>query len=337
MARKQQGSEPEQGIGLLGTTAGTVLAALAGGIAYSAFVVPHDLPLPHAVSGERRGLNGRAGELSYYVAGEGKPLLLVHSINAAASAYEMRPLYEHYRATRRVYTPDLPGFGFSERGDRNYTPRLYTDAVLEIVEEILRETGAEAIDALALSLSSEFLARAASEQPAHFHTVALISPTAFRKGDRYYGEPGSVRGTQAVANVLKNPLWGQVLFDALNSRRSERYFFERTFGSKQIDEGLLEYSYLSTHQPGARFAPFAFLSASLFSADIDRVYDRLEMPVWLSHGVRGDFQNYSSVNKVTNRPNWNVTTFQTGALPHFERLDEFVQRYDSFLLTATKL
>lgn len=323
----------ECGLGALGVAGGIGLAALAGGIAYSAFVVPHDLPLPNAVSGERRGISGRAGELSYYVAGEGEPLLLIHSINAAASAYEVRPIYEHYRATRRVYALDLPGFGFSERGDREYTPRLYADAVLDVTEEMVRETGAKSIDALALSLSSEFLARAASEQPDRFRTVALVSPTAFKTGDRFYGEPGSVRGIPAMANLYKNPIWGRPLFDALNSRVSERYFFERTFGSKQIDEGLLEYAYLTSHQPGAQYAPFSFVSGALFSGDIDRVYDRLDMPVWLSHGVRGDFQDYSGVKKVINRPNWHVTTFQTGALPHFEVLDDFVQAYDAFLVS----
>lgn len=321
----------DDGIGPLGVAGGIGLATLAGGIAYSAFVVPHDLPLPNAVSGERRGISGRAGELSYYVAGEGEPLLLIHSVNAAASSYEVRPIYEHYRTTRRVYALDLPGFGFSERGDRDYTPRLFADAVLDLVEEIVRETGVASLDALALSLSSEFLARAASEQSNRFRSVALVSPTAFKQGDRFYGEPGSVRGIPALANLYKNPIWGRALFDALNSKPSERYFFERTFGSKQIDEGLLEYAYLTSHQPGAQFAPFTFVSGALFSGDIDRVYDRLDMPVWLSHGVRGDFQDYSGVKKVINRPNWQITTFQTGALPHFEVLDEFVQAYDGFL------
>ncbi len=69
--------------------------------------------------------------LSYYVAGNGPPLLLVHSINAAASAYEVRPIFERMVATNRVYAVDLPGFGFSDRSKREYTPRLYTDAIHE--------------------------------------------------------------------------------------------------------------------------------------------------------------------------------------------------------------
>ena len=65
--------------------------------------------LPPAVSGERFEFKGPGtGRLSAYVAGEGVPLLLVHSINAAASAAEMRPLHEHYRATRWVFSME-PG------------------------------------------------------------------------------------------------------------------------------------------------------------------------------------------------------------------------------------
>ncbi|GAB4204505.1 MAG: hypothetical protein OHK0022_29750 [Roseiflexaceae bacterium] len=71
--------------------------------------------------------------LSFYSAGQGSPLLLIHSINAA-SAYEVRPIFEHFQASRRVYALGLPGFGFSERSNRDYTPRLFTDALLDMLD-----------------------------------------------------------------------------------------------------------------------------------------------------------------------------------------------------------
>lgn len=291
--------------------------------------------LPDAVSGERRAFSGRLGVLSYYVAGsqatDAPPLLLVHSINAAGSAYEVRPLHEHYRAQRTVYSMELPGFGHSDRSDRNYSARLMTDAILEMVEEIRRRHGPVAVDALALSLSSEFLARAASEAPDRFRSLALVSPTGFDKRAPWYGPNGSTRGKRWLYNTFTVGLWSRPFFDFLTSRRSVRFFLEKTWGAKNIDEGLLEYDLLTTRDPGAHHAVYYFVSGYLFSADITRVYEALPMPVWMSHGVRGDFTDYRHKAAFAGRPNWSFDVFQTGALPHFEVPDVFFARYDAFL------
>lgn len=317
---------------LMRTLLGLPLAAALAGIAYSKQFIDHSMMLPNAVSGERRELLTPAGRLAYYTAGQGEPLLLIHSINAAGSAYEMRPLYEHYRASRRVYALELPGFGFSERSNREYTPRLYTDAILAMLDQIRRDTGADEIDALALSLGSEFLARAASEHPDRFNTIGLIAPTGMRKNDRLYGEAGSVRGSPATRAFFEFPLWSRPFYDTLTSRVSIRYFLAKTFGSDTaIDNGLLEYGYLTTHQPGAQHAPYAFVSGLLFSSDISRVYDSLTLPVFAAHGVRGDFTDYGRLPEYAARGNWTVAEFQTGALPHFEAIDQFTAAYDAFL------
>jgi hypothetical protein len=68
----------------------------------SAQVLPQAATLPPALEAERRETNGNAGRLSYYVAGCGAPLLLIHSVNAAASAFEVRPIFESMRTTRRM-------------------------------------------------------------------------------------------------------------------------------------------------------------------------------------------------------------------------------------------
>jgi pimeloyl-ACP methyl ester carboxylesterase len=321
--------------------AGIPLVVALAGIAYSKLFVPHALPLPPALEGERRAFSGRAGRLSYYVAGPAlpngaAPLLLIHSLNAAASAYEIRPLFDHYRQTRRVYALDLPGFGFSERSRRDYTARLYTDALLDMLGEIEREHGAEPVDALALSLGSEFLARAATERADRFATVALVSPTGFRNSDNFYGAPGSSRGLPFLNKVYEFPLWSRPFFDLLNSRVSQRYFLAKTFGSNDaIDQGLLEYDYVTAHQPGAQHAPYCFISAIPFSADINRIYDTLEPPVWLAHGVRGDFTDYSGTQKLAARPRRELRVFETGGIPYFERPEEFFAAYDGFVERAT--
>jgi pimeloyl-ACP methyl ester carboxylesterase len=110
-----------------------------------------------------------------------------------------------------------------------------------------------------------------------------------------------------------------------------RFFLRKTWGSNAIDEDLWHYDMLTTKAAGARHAPLHFLSGGLFSADINAVYDRLAMPVWMSHGTRGDFVDYRGAEPMRARANWQFSVFETGALPHFERLDVFTRAFDAFL------
>ncbi len=297
--------------------------------------------LSPALSGERREIDSIAGRLSFYAAepddsgpaasADRTPLLLLHSINASASAYEVLPLYEHYRKTRPVYAPDLPGFGFSERSDRPYLPRLMTDAVLATVDEIQRVHGDAPIDVIGVSLSSEYAARAAQEAPTRFRSVALVSPTGFNRGAPFDGPAGSTRGIGWLRRFFFNPRWSDGLYRWLTKRSVIRYFLRKTWGSAQIDEGLLDYDVLTTRQPNAKYAPYWFVSAFLFSADISRVYRALSMPVWMVHGVRGDFVDYRHKAAFKHQPGWRFDVMPTGALPYFEDLDDFTALYEAFL------
>jgi pimeloyl-ACP methyl ester carboxylesterase len=291
---------------------------------------------PAAVSGQRHEIASAVGRLTYYSAApqaqsKWPPLLLIHSINAAGSAYEIKPVYEHYCQSRTVYALELPGFGHSERGKRKYSVRMMTDAILIAVREIQHVHGRSLIDALAVSLSSEFLARAVTEMPLAFRSVALLSPTGFRSRDTTTTWREGTRGMPWLHSLLEFPLWAEGFFRLLTSRAGIRYFLNKTWGSRNIDEGLLEYDYLTTHQPGARHAPYYFVSGFLFSEDISRIYHSLTLPVWMSHGVRGDFVDYSNKTQVQGRANWTIRIFPTGAMPHFEAKVEFIAAYDAFL------
>jgi pimeloyl-ACP methyl ester carboxylesterase len=292
--------------------------------------------LPNALDAPIRDLRGRAGRVALYASGTGTPVLLIHSVNAAASAYEVRPIFDRLIESHRVFAIDLPGYGASDRSDRPYNVDLFVAAIDDALDAIEAECGNQPVDVLALSLSSEFAARVATRRPQRFRTLAVVSATGLdRRSASLKGPEGSNREVPGVHSVTAFPLWSQTLFDGLVSRPSMRYFLQRTWGSKAIDEGLMEYSYLAAHQPGARFAPLAFLSGRLFSADIRTVYERLAMPVWLAHGVRGDFQDYSGTDWTRSRANWSIQVFQTGALPHFEQPGQFASAWRRFAAAAS--
>ena len=299
---------------------------------------PPAVTLPPALAGERREFDSPAGRLSCYVSAGGhgtRPLLLIHSINASASAYEVKPIHERYAGQRPVFALDLPGFGFSDRSERRYSLRLMTDAVLATVAEIERWLGPTAggIDALAVSLSCEYLARAASEHPTAFHSIALVSPTGFNRMAPRPAPPGSDLGIAWLYRLLAAPRWSQGVYRQLTRPGVIRFFLSKTWGSKQIDEGLFDYDLLTTRQPGARHAPLRFVSGYLFSRDAAQLYASLAMPVWMVHGVRGDFTDYRWRAVIEKRRNWQFQVMQTGALPYFEQPGDFCAGYDRFLLS----
>jgi pimeloyl-ACP methyl ester carboxylesterase len=270
-----------------------------------------------------------AGPVAVHTAGQGPPLLLVHSVNAAASAAEVRPLHEHYAATHTVFSPDLPGFGATAKPHRLYTPRLMTDALHGVAAHIRQRFDGAPVDALALSLSCEFLARAASEAPADYRSLALVSPTGWSGRRPRRGSPGSTSFMPRLHHLLQ--AWGPGLFRQLTRPAVIRFFLRKTWGRREIDELMFEEAVRAARLPGAEHAPLSFLAGALFSRDILNVYESLNLPVWMCHGVRGDFTDYRQKVLLESHANWQLQVFPTGALPHFEILGEFCAAFDSHL------
>ena len=315
---------------LLGTGAGSfaagLLGAVGGWMVYSRFGVNHHMDLPDAIPAPRQLFFSKyAGKISYYVdrTAEGRPLVLIHAINAAASAYEMRPLFDLYRTRRPVLAMDLPGFGFSERGQRAYSPHLYEDAILDLLET---QAGAPA-DVVALSLSGEFAARAAVTRPELFHSLALISPTGFGRPRRAAPETAE----RSLYRAFAFRLWARPLYDLITTRRSIAYFLQRSF-SGPIPPGFVDYAYASAHQPDAEFAPLCFISGILFSPNIARIaYELVETPTLVLYD-RDPYTRFDLLPEVMKK-NPRVKTVRiphTRGLPHFEELAETARALEAF-------
>lgn len=290
---------------------------------------PGGAGLADALDAPRRALQSdRYGRIAYYVAeppasGSTRPLLLIHSINAAPSSYEVRPLFEHFRSRRPVFSIDLPGFGHSERSDRRYTPELYAGAINELLERVVGRTA----DAVALSLSAEFAARAALAAPQRFASLVLISPTGF--SSRALPSPKIGR---LAHGALTLPLWGQGLFDLVASRASIRYFLGQSFiGSPPQD--LIDYAYATAHRPGARHAPLTFLSSQLFTRDaLHALYAKLTALPVLAIADRDPYVTFERLAGFASaRPNWQHRSLTPHmGLPHWERPDSTFQALEQF-------
>ena len=295
--------------------------------------------LPLALAAELQFVSSSGPRLALYVSmprdrrigDEEPPLLLVHSVNAAASSAEVRPIVEHYAGKRPVIALDLPGFGQSERGVLDYSPVMMKDAILRAAQHVQGLGFGSAVDVMSVSLACEFTALAALERPHWFRSIALVSPTGLQSTRPPQYVATKTKEKRWLRRLLEAPLWSQALYRALTSRASVGYFLRRTWGSIAIDKQLLEYDLVSARQPGARYAPLAFLSGALFTPGIAKIYSRLQQPVWVAHGERGEFSRFDGLPRLRAADKWVVDVFGTGALPYFEVPTLFASRYDAFL------
>lgn len=281
--------------------------------------------LPPAFDADLRDWTSDAcGRVAYYSdtsASGGRPLLLVHSINAAPSAMEMKPLFERYRGRRPVYAPDLPGFGQSQRGEREYTPELYAETIRGFLAEVIGEEA----DVVALSTSAEFAARAALDS-GHISSLVLISPTGFGARPR-----PSEKTRDRLLRFFSTPIVGSSLYRLLTVKPSVRYFLNMGFEGRPPPE-LVDYAHRTTNEAGARFAPFRFLSMRLFTDDAPAtLYRRLNVPTLVLYDRDPNIQFDRLPEVLDQCPNWHAVRISpTLGLPHWEETDQTCAAMDHF-------
>lgn len=289
----------------------------------------NEVALPPAVDAPRDTFaTMHLKEVSYYADGpEGtRPLVLLHSINAAPSAYEMKPLFEHYRSTRRVYAMELPGFGFSDRSDRKYSPELYANAIVTFLTNIVKEPA----DVVAFSLSSEFAARAALVAAERFNTLTLLSPTGFSRRRLPSGKTG-----KRLHRVFTLPGLGEGLYRLLTKRAGIRYFMRKSYVGEP-PEDMIDYAYATSQQPGARHAPYYFLSGQLFTANAaEDIYAKLKLPVLVLYDRDANVTFDLLPEILSQHPNWQAVRIEpTLGIPQWERPTASIEAIDSFLTQA---
>ncbi|WP_161883708.1 alpha/beta hydrolase [Deinococcus alpinitundrae] len=282
-------------------------------------------PLSPALDAERRSFELPGfGRVAYYAdtRGTGRPLLLTTSINAAASAYEMKPIFDTYAGTRPIYVLEWPGFGSSARPDATYTPDLMTRALSGLVAQISSD-----VDVVSLSLGSEFAARAALSEP-RIKSLALISPSGLGSARGGTQRARDEDGGQKLYQRLRT--FGTPLYALIKSQPSILYFLKQSFVGS-VDAGLLNYSRESANQLGGKYAPLFFISGRLFTPDaFDTLYSKLNIPVLVLYD-KDNYVNFDRLPDFTAKSNVSaVRIVPSQGLPQFEKLPQVKAALDGF-------
>lgn len=303
-------------------------AAAAGWLGYSAFRKRETPPLPAPFPSDLEFVPSlEVGSIAIHKSNaspdsNATPVLLVHSINAAASSYEMSPLFQRVERERTVVAMDLPGFGHSDRPDIDYSPDLMAGAISSVLSTFDRP-----VHVVALSLGSELAARAAITRPDRVSSLTFISPTGMGRRRRTEEVEESL-----LDNVVSLRLVGQAIFDALSSHRSIDYFLGRSFAG-EVDPGLAVFASLSSRQPGARHAPLAFIQGKLFTPNaMSTLYDPLLVPtlVLYDEDPYTDFADLPGFAAGGDGIRHAERIPGTRGLPHFERPDQTLDALQRF-------
>ncbi len=262
--------------------------------------------------------------------GVGVPLVLLHSFNAAASSFEMQPIFEHYARTtaRPLYALEWFGFGLSDRPPVHYRPELYQRQLRRFLSEYLHEPA----EVVALSLGGEYAAVVACEATFLIRKLVLLSPTGLAPG----------AGSSLVQRALVGLVYGagafELLFYRLARRETLRRFYARqVFGQDaQVPEALVDYAYRTAHVLGAHYAPRRFIDGSLFLGEqARRAYARLPIPTLMTApedagALVQDFDGLADV-QARNAPRVQVHRLPTGLMPQWEDPDALFAVLDDFL------
>lgn len=270
----------------------------------------------------------RGERIAYTVAGEGDPVLLVHGVYAGASSFEFRRNFDELSRSFRVYAPDLPGYGLSDRPSHPYAAAEVTD----FLEAFARECIGEQAHVVASSLGATLLVPAAVRSPRLFKRLILICPAGIQSltqepngaGDRLY-------------RVLRGPV-GDVVYQALVTRSVLGYYLGNMVyhDPTAVTPELVDHYYRTSHQPGAKYAPVAFI-CGLLNRDIREEYPRVPHQTLI---VWGNESKTTPVEQAeaffSGNPRANLRIFRDAAqLPHDERSEKFNEISRRFLRSGS--
>lgn len=201
---------------------------------------------------------GQSLKVAYETVGEGDSVLLLPAFSTVSNRAELTALAAGLASQFQVTALDWPGFGESDRLPLDYVPALYTQFLQDFVAAIFTTP----VTVVAAGHAAGYALNLANHHPTSCAKLALIAPT-WRGPLAVMGVPPTVRS--GVKELVRTPVLGQALY-GLNTQPAflEWMYRRHVF----VDEQRLTPSYIqqrhqSTQQPGARYAPAAFVTGGL--------------------------------------------------------------------------
>jgi len=206
----------------------------------------------------RRRISTPAGEMAYYEAGRGRPLVFLHGIGGGASAWTWSKVAPAFTANYRVIVPDWVGWGESEHPRRLL---MFEDYVAQL-ETLLGHLGRPAT-VVTQSLATGFASELARKKPEAFDGMVMLTPSGgLDFGEDAFGPVARRTLTPLARTWPVNMLLYRLVFHQQGFIRGwfkSQGFYEPRAVSREIVDAFL----YSARKPGAAYAALPFLTGDL--------------------------------------------------------------------------
>jgi pimeloyl-ACP methyl ester carboxylesterase len=238
--------------------------------------------------------------VAYETVGEGESVLLLPAFSTVSNRAELQDLAGDLAPHFQVMALDWPGFGESDRPPLDYGPALYT----QFLQDFVAATFETPIAIVAAGHAADYALNLAN-QTAHCRKLVLVAPT-WRGPLAVMGVPPTVRS--GVKQLVRTPFLGQALYGLNTQPAFLKWMYRRhVFVDEQrLTPDCIQQRYQSTQQPGARYAPAAFVSGGLDPVPSREVFlqsiESLSCPVMVVVAEQAPPASKSEMEAITALP-----------------------------------
>lgn len=162
----------------------------------------------------------RYGNVHYTKSGSGKPLILIHDLNACSSGYDWKELIPYLNNHYTVYNIDLLGCGQSEKTPMIYTNYLY----VQLLSDFIKTEIGHRTSIIAVGESASIPIMTCANNPELFNQIMLVNPLSLLE---YSQLPGKT--SKLYKFIVDCPVIGTLIYHIATSRKVIRESLEKDY------------------------------------------------------------------------------------------------------------
>jgi len=236
----------------------------------------------------------RLGDIHYTKEGSGKPLLLIHDLNACSSGYEWNQMIPRLKDHYTIYTLDLLGCGRSEKPCMIYTNYLY----VQLISDFIKSEIGHRTNVIATRESASIPVMACANSPELFDQLMLIDPLSLLD---YSQIPGKT--AKSYKFLIDIPVIGTLLYHIASSRNEIINHFKKEafYNPYAVKSSLIDSYYESAHLGTSPKSVYASVKCNYTKCNIVNALKKINNSIYLIGGegalsITKHLEEYKSYN-----------------------------------------